>query len=81
LFHAGSSSVVEEEGVGVEDLVELELVPLRPPVEPERPAPAVEPLGAAGVLHHAVQRHELRDDELPHVVAPVGGPANRRLRT
>jgi hypothetical protein len=57
----------QEQGVGGHHLVELELVALGSPVELERPAAALEALGAARVLDHAIQSHELGDDHLAHV--------------
>jgi hypothetical protein len=61
----------QEQRVGGENLVELELVAFRAPVELKGPAAALEAFGSARVFHHAVQRHELRYDEFAHCLPPL----------
>ena len=56
----------EEQCLGAERLVELELVTLGAALEAEGPAAPFEALGAAGILHHAVKGQELRHDQLAH---------------
>jgi hypothetical protein len=51
---------------GLHHLVQLEPVALRPALELEGPAAAVEALGSAGILDHPVQRYELGYDDAPH---------------
>ena len=50
--------------------VELELH-AHAAVDLERPTSVLEVLASARVLHDTVQRHKLRDDDLPHVGPPV----------
>jgi hypothetical protein len=60
----------EEQGVGLERLVELELLALRPAVDLERPAAVLEVLAAARRLHDPVQRNELGYDDPSHLGLP-----------
>jgi hypothetical protein len=60
----------EQKRIGLEDLVELELVAFRAALELKRPATAVETFCSAGVFHHSVQGHEFGDDDSSHVLAP-----------
>ena len=57
----------EQHRVGLHHLVELELVALVAALELERPAAVREVLGSARILHHAVERHELRYNDASHV--------------
>src|SRR5437016_651099 len=63
----------EQQGVGVEGLVELELVALLPPIELEAPASVPEVLGPARVLHHAVERDELGHHDPRHASSSSSG--------
>jgi len=45
----------EQHGLGLERLVQLELVAFVTAVELERPTAVLEVLGSSGVLHHAVE--------------------------
>src|SRR6266540_669406 len=60
----------QEEGVGRQRLVELELGAIVPLLELEGPASVLEGLRSTRVLHHAVQAHELRHDDLAHAAPP-----------
>ena len=57
----------EQQRGGVHRLVELELVAFAA-VDLERPAAVLEVLRAAGVFHDSVERNELGNDDLGHVV-------------
>jgi hypothetical protein len=49
----------------------LNASPLGAAIERQGPAAALETLGAARVLDHAVERHELRHDEVSHLSPPI----------
>ena len=68
LREAVVGDAAEQLRVGGHQLVVLEPVALLAALEAERPAAAVERLllRSAGILHHAVERQELRDHELAH---------------
>src|SRR5438270_4981941 len=59
----------QQEGVAGDQLVELELVSLVAAVELEGPPAVLGALRPAGVIHHSVQRNELRHHELCHDLA------------
>ncbi len=61
----------EQERVARHHLVELELVPVRPALELERPTAVLVALGPARILDDAVERDELGDDDLAHDVPPL----------
>src|SRR5207244_4207711 len=61
----------EQQCLGLERLVELELVAVLAAVELEAPASVPEVLCSAGVLDHAVQRDELGHDDPSHPVLLV----------
>src|SRR5439155_303445 len=70
---------VEPGGVAREQLVVLELVSLVAAVELEGPPAVLGALGPAGVVHHPVQRNELRHHELCHDRSLLSSmPAPRR---
>src|SRR6201995_840692 len=60
----------QEERLGIEHLVVLELVALLPALNLEHPAPVLEILRSARILHHAIQRNELGDNDPSHPLPP-----------
>src|SRR5918998_832374 len=71
----------EQQGTARHKLLVLELVAFGPAIELEGPAAPVEILGPAGVLDHPVERDELRDHHLAHVLLlSVGFSTGRDLQ-